>query len=281
MDIVRRVSSMREISRQARGRGKRIGLVPTMGYLHAGHMSLLRRVRSLADVLVVSVFVNPTQFGPDDDFDKYPRDLARDADLCIVEGVDYLFTPELAQIYPPGSSTFVEVAGLSSRLEGASRPGHFRGVTTVVLKLFEIVAPHVAAFGQKDAQQAIIIQRMVRELMLGLEVLVLPTVRDEDRVALSTRNAYLSPEERRAAAAIPRCLEAAERAVAEGERDPAIVVRAAREVLLFEPLVRVDYVEIVETESLQPVSRIEGEMLLAVAAFAGGTRLIDNAILRV
>ena len=272
---------MREISRQARSRGERIGLVPTMGCLHAGHMSLLRRVRSVTEVLVVSVFVNPTQFTDHEDFEKYPRDLARDSDLSIAEGVDYLFTPESAEIYPPGSSTFVEVAELSSLLEGASRPGHFRGVTTVVLKLFEIVTPHVAAFGQKDAQQAIIIQRMARELMLGLEVLVLPTVRDEDRVALSSRNGYLSSEERRAAAAIPRCLEAAERAIAEGERDPAIIVRAAREVLRAESSLRVDYLELVETETLQPVSRIEGEMLLAVAVVLGGTRLIDNTVLRV
>ena len=281
MEIVRRAHSMREISRQARAAGKRIGFVPTMGALHEGHLSLIRRVKAASDVVVVSVFVNPTQFGPGDDFDRYPRDLARDADKCIGEGVDWLFAPEAEEMYPPGASTFVEVADLSSRLEGASRPGHFRGVATVVLKLLEAVRPHTVAFGQKDAQQAIIVQRMVRDLMLDTEVLVLPIVRDKDRVALSSRNVNLSREERAAAAAIPRALQAAEEAIASGERDPQKVADRVRELLEAETLLRVDYVALVDTGKLQPVPAIEGEVLLAVAVWAGRTRLIDNTVVRV
>jgi pantoate--beta-alanine ligase len=280
MEIVRRAHSMTEISRQARRLGRRIGFVPTMGALHEGHLALIRRVKAASDVVVVSVFVNPTQFGPGDDFDRYPRDLARDADKCVAEGVDWLFAPEASEIYPEGACTFVEVADLSTRLEGASRPGHFRGVTTVVLKLLEIVRPQTVAFGQKDAQQAIIVGRMVRDLMLDVEVLVLPIVRDKDKVALSSRNVNLSPEERIAAAAVPRSLLAAEEAIASGERDPAKVVARAQAVLEAEPLLRVDYVALVDTGKLQPVAAVEGEVLLAVAVWAGRTRLIDNTVLR-
>jgi len=281
MEIVRRANSMKEISRQARASGKKIGFVPTMGALHEGHLALIRRVKAASDVVVVSVFVNPTQFGPGEDFDRYPRDLARDADKCIAEGVDWLFAPEAEEVYPPGACTFVEVADLSARLEGASRPGHFRGVTTVVLKLLETVRPQTVAFGQKDAQQAIIVQRMVRDLMLDVEVLVLPTVRDKDKLALSSRNVNLSREERLAAAAVPRALAAAEEAIASGERDPEAVAQRVRTVLESEPLLRVDYVALVDTTRLQPVPTVEGEVLLAVAVWAGRTRLIDNSILRV
>lgn len=281
MDIVRRVLAMREISVPARSRGLRIGFVPTMGFLHEGHLTLIRRMRQQTDMVVVSVFVNPTQFGPGEDLARYPRDLPRDADLCIAEKVDYLFVPDADDIYPAGACTFVEVQGLSTRLEGASRPGHFRGVTTVVLKLLEAVRPHVAAFGQKDAQQAIIVERMARDLLLDVEIVVLPTVRDEDGVALSSRNVYLSPDERLAAAAIPRCLEAAQEAIRGGERDPGRIVEASRAVLEAEPLLRVDYVELVDTAHLQPAVAVEGALLLAVAVFAGKTRLIDNAIVNV
>ncbi len=271
---------MREIARQARAAGRRIGLVPTMGSLHEGHMSLVRRVREISDVVVVSIFVNPTQFGPAEDFERYPRDLAPDADLCIAHGVDYVFVPERHEVYPAGACTWVEVEGLSTRLEGRSRPGHFRGVATVVLKLFEVVAPHVAAFGQKDAQQAIIVRRMARDLLLDTEILVCSTVRDPDGVALSSRHVYLSAEERAAARAIPRALAAAESALAAGERDPAKIAEAAREVLQAEPLLRVDYVEVVDAGEMLAVESIEGEALLVVAAYAGATRLIDNAVLR-
>jgi pantoate--beta-alanine ligase len=281
MDIVRRVYAIREITREARARGRKIGFVPTMGYLHDGHLSLVRRARELSDIVIVSIFVNPTQFSPDEDFDRYPRDLTRDTDLCIAEGVDYIFAPEGEEIYPDGACTFVEVEGLSGVLEGESRPTHFRGVTTVVMKLLEIVNPNVAAFGQKDAQQSIIIQRMVRDLMMDVEVHIVPTVRDEDGVALSSRNAYLSPEQRRAARAIPQALRAAEKAVEDGERNADDLVSAVQEILAAESLLKVDYVALVDVERLRPVKEIEGETLLAVAVGAGETRLIDNTTLNV
>lgn len=280
MDIVRRVHAMKELSRKARAAGRRIGFVPTMGYLHEGHLSLIREMRRRADLVVASIYVNPTQFGANEDYTRYPRDLARDADLCIQAGVDHLFTPESEEMYPSGACTFVEVAGFSSRLEGAARPGHFRGVATVVLKLFQAVRPHVAAFGQKDAQQAIIVQRMARDLLLDVELVILPTVRDEDGVALSSRNIYLTEEQRRGARAIPRSLRAAEDAISGGERDPAKVLDAARAILEAEPALRIDYLELVDTIQLQPVTRIDGELLLAVAVFAGKTRLIDNTVIR-
>lgn len=281
MDIVRRVNAMKEISRKARAAGRRIGFVPTMGYLHDGHVSLIREMRRRADLVVASIYVNPTQFGANEDFARYPRDLARDADLCIQAGVDHLFTPDSDEMYPPGACTFVEVSGFSSRLEGASRPGHFRGVTTVVLKLFEAVKPHVAAFGQKDAQQAIVVQRMARDLLLDVELVILPTIRDEDGVALSSRNVYLTAAERNAARAIPRSLRAAEDAISRGERDPVKIVETARALLEAESALKIDYVELVDTVQLQAASRIEGELLLAVAVFAGKTRLIDNTVIRV
>jgi len=281
MEIVRRVHNMKETARKAREKGRKIGFVPTMGYLHEGHLSLVRRVKEVSDLVVVSVFVNPAQFGPTEDFDRYPRDLTQDADLCVTEGVDYLFAPEGDEIYPRGSCTFVEVSDFSSMLEGVSRPGHFRGVSTVVLKLLEIVKPHVAAFGQKDAQQTIVIRRMVRDLMLDVEVLVLPIVRDKDGVALSSRNVNLTEEERRAARAIPTALREAEKRVADGERDPQAVIGTAREILETEAILRIDYVSLVDMETLLSVEEVAGEMLLAIAVRAGATRLIDNTILRV
>jgi pantoate--beta-alanine ligase len=280
VEIVRRVQAMREISKQARARKLKIGFVPTMGFLHEGHVSLIRKVDELADIVVVSIFVNPTQFGPEEDFDRYPRDLTRDVDLCIAEGVDYLFTPGVDEIYPPGPPTYVEVTGLSGRLEGASRPGHFRGVTTVVLKLFEVVRPHIAAFGQKDAQQAVIVRRMVSDLLLDVELLVLPTVRDERDVALSSRNRYLSPEQHEAATAIPRALEAARHVVNEGQTDAEEVLEAAREVIEAERLLRLDYLELVDPEKLEPVSVVDREVLLLIAVFCGEIRLLDNTHLK-
>jgi len=280
MDIVRRARAMKEACAAARAAGKIVGFVPTMGALHEGHLSLVRRVKAQADLTAVSIFVNPTQFGSADDFALYPRDLPSDAEVLVKEGVDLLFAPEPDEMFPAQAATFVEVAGLSDKLEGKSRPGHFRGVATVVTKLFEIVNPHVAAFGQKDAQQALIIKTLVRDLMLSVEVLVLPTKREADGLAMSSRNARLSPEERRAAAAIPRALEAARGALEGGERDAGSIVEAARAVIADEPLLQVDYVELVDTERLDPVSRAQGETLLAVAVFAGKTRLIDNIVLR-
>jgi pantoate--beta-alanine ligase len=271
---------MKEVVARAHAQGKTVGFVPTMGFLHEGHMALVRRVKEQADLTVVSIFVNPAQFGPGEDFARYPRDLARDCDLLASEGVDVVFAPEADAIYPAGATTFVEVAGLSDVLEGRSRPGHFRGVATVVLTLFEIVRPDVAAFGQKDAQQVLVIRRMVRDLMLDVEVLVLPTKREEDGLALSSRNVYLSPEERRAARAIPRALEAARTLLAAGEKDAGALLGAARGPIEAEPLLRIDYLELVDAERLEPVSRAHGEMLLVAAVFAGKTRLIDNLAIR-
>ena len=279
MEIVRRLQSMREICRKARERGSRIGFVPTMGALHEGHLSLIRRTRELCDVLVVSIFVNPTQFGPDEDLERYPRDLARDADLCIAEKVDYVFSPKAGELYPEGAQTFVDVTDISRGYEGEKRPGHFRGVATVVLKLLQIVGPAVAAFGQKDAQQSVLIQRMVQDLMLDVEILVLPTVRAEDGLALSSRNRHLSPEQRRAALAIPRSLSAARDLLADGERNADKVVAAAREVLEAEDGIEVEYVDLVGRETFKRVTKVEGYMFVVVAARVGETRLIDNVAL--
>jgi pantoate--beta-alanine ligase len=270
---------MREIVRETRGRRLKIGFVPTMGCLHEGHLSLVRKVKELTDVVVVSIFVNPAQFGPGEDFDRYPRNLTRDADLCVAEGVDYVFTPEADELYPPGPKTYVEVTGLSDRLEGKSRPGHFRGVTTVVLKLFEVVRPDVAAFGQKDAQQAVIIRRMVADLLLDLEVHVLPTVRDEHGIALSSRNRYLSAEQAAAAQAIPRALEAARELLADGQAAAAGITSAAREILEAEKSLRIDYLELVDRETLWPLTTVDGPAILLLAVECGETRLLDNVFL--
>src|SRR5262245_21415075 len=274
MEIVRTVSWMKEVARQARAENQVIGLVPTMGALHEVHLSLLRRARSECAKVFAALVVNPAQFGPNEDLSKYPRALASDVEKLEADGVDSLFAPDPGEIYPAGFSTYVTVEGLSDRLEGKSRPGHFRGVATVVTKLFEIVRPRVAVFGQKDAQQALVIRRMVRDLLIDVEIVVAPTKRDEDGVALSSRNVYLSAEERKAARAIPRALAAARR-----EADPAKIVAAARAVLDAEPLLRLDYLALVDAETLDPVERAGGQMLLAVAVFAGKTRLIDNELL--
>jgi pantoate--beta-alanine ligase len=234
-------------------------------------------MKEQADLVVVSIFVNPTQFGPEEDFERYPRDLTRDTDLCIGEGVDYLFVPTADEIYPPGPRTYVEIPDLSASIEGASRPGHFRGVATVVLKLINVVRPHAAAFGQKDAQQAIVIRRMIEDLMLDLELHVIPTVRDERGLALSSRNKYLTPEFYEAALAIPRSLEAARHVIGEGQTKPEEVLAAVQEVLAAEPLLKIDYVELVDPGTMEPVELIDGRVLLLVAAALGETRLLDNA----
>jgi pantoate--beta-alanine ligase len=283
MEVLAEIAAMRLAADRARASGARIGLVPTMGALHEGHLSLVRHVRARTDLTVVSIFVNPTQFGPDEDLSRYPRNLQRDCELLAAEGVDLVFAPPAEAMYPVEARTFVEVAGMSDALEGRSRPGHFRGVTTVVAKLFGIVAPHLAAFGQKDAQQAVIIRRMVADLMMGVEVVVLPTCRDEDGVALSSRNVYLSTDERRAARAIPGALDAARTAWQLGERDPAALVAAARATIENEPLLRAEYVALVAADSLEPATRAQAEagtgLLLTMAVFVGATRLIDNTLL--
>jgi pantoate--beta-alanine ligase len=279
--IVRTVRELREALAPERRAGRRIGLVPTMGAFHGGHLSLIRRAREQCDVVVVSLFVNPAQFGPNEDFEAYPRDEARDAELAEREGVDLLFAPPAEEVYPDGFATTVTVAGLTDVLDGAPGrrgPTHFAAVATVVAKLFNMVGPDVAYFGQKDAQQTLVIRKLVRDLDLPVRIVVCPTVRDGDGLALSSRNAYLSPDERRRALGLSRALQAAEAAVASGRIDAAAVLDAARGELDahgIEP----EYLELRSVPELSPVDRVNGSTLLAVAARVGRARLIDNTVL--
>lgn len=278
MRLVHTVAEMKHISKQLLSSGKTIGFVPTMGYLHEGHLSLVKRARAENDVVVVSIFVNPTQFGPNEDFKEYPRDLERDLRLLEPLGVDYVFYPSVDEMYPPQYSVFVEEILLSRFLCGARRPGHFRGVCTIVAKLFNIVKPTRAYFGQKDAQQFRILKRMVENLNMDVEMIEMPIVREPDGLALSSRNVYLSPEEREVATKLYASLKRAEELYNSGERDASRIKEAMIEVLSH-PLIRVDYVEIVDETTLEPVLRIEGKVVVAVAAFVGKARLIDNIIL--
>jgi len=280
MRIITALSDMTEISARWKKDGRTVGLVPTMGYLHEGHLSLVRAAKRATQAVVVSLFVNPTQFGPNEDFARYPRDLARDAALLEREDVDVLFQPEAKDMYLDGAATFVEVHGLQDKLCGKSRPGHFRGVCTVVLKLFEIVRPTVAVFGQKDAQQAIIVRRMTRDLNLGVAIDVQAIVREPDGLAMSSRNAYLNPAERRAALVLSRSLAEAERSIAAGERRAGIIAAGIKDLVGREPLARIDYVEIVEPVNLDTVSEVTSGTLIALAVYFSKTRLIDNTIVR-
>jgi pantoate--beta-alanine ligase len=270
---------MKQVARQARAEGSVTGLVPTMGALHAGHMSLVRAAKAECQPVVASIFVNPTQFGPNEDFQKYPRSFESDRNVLEEGGVDYLFAPEPAEIYPPGFRTWVNVEGLSDRLDGRSRPGHFRGVMTIVLKLLEIVQPQKAFFGRKDAQQARLIRQMARDLHLDADIVVCPIVREPDGLAMSSRNAYLNPKERSAATVLYRALDAARRAIERGERDALRLNATMRETLRSEPLVDADYVELVDAETLEPVTRLRGVCLAMLAARVGTTRLIDNMLI--
>jgi pantoate--beta-alanine ligase len=268
------------VAKDLRDAGQRVGLVPTMGALHAGHLSLMDRAREMCDTVIVSVFLNPTQFGSGEDLDRYPRDLAADAELAFTRGVDIIFAPEPEEIYPAGFSTFVVVEGMSEKLEGASRPGHFRGVTTVVNKLFNIIRPAFAFFGRKDAQQALIIKRMVRDLGMGIEVVVGPTVREADGLALSSRNRYLSTEERSAATVLRRALERCRKYLDAGERDSSKLISVMQTIVEAEPLARIDYLAITETARLELVSVVPADRptLVSMAVFIGTTRLIDNIV---
>jgi len=261
-----------------RTEGRVVGLVPTMGALHDGHASLVRAAQQQCQPVVVSVFVNPKQFGPNEDFEKYPRPI--EADRALLEGlqVPYLFAPLAAEMYPNGFRTSVSVEGLGERLEGRSRPGHFRGVTTIVLKLFEIAQPHFAYFGRKDAQQVRLIRQMARDLNLDTEIVVCPIVRDADGLALSSRNAYLKGDQRRAATVLYRALDAARHDIAAGERDAVRLAGALRKKIEAEPLATADYVEIVDAETFEPVSRLRRACLALLAVFVGSTRLIDNML---
>jgi len=271
---------MQTISRGLREGGRKVGFVPTMGYLHDGHLSLIRLARGMCDTLVVSVFVNPTQFGPSEDFARYPRDLERDKRLCESEGTDILFAPETSDMYPEDFSTYVVEEKLSLPLCGRSRPTHFRGVTTVVAKLFNIVQPTFAVFGQKDAQQAFVIKRMVRDLNFDVEIIVAPIVREKDGLAMSSRNRYLSPKERKEATAIFRALSRVRQMVQEGERRALPLIKVIRDEIVRTETGQLDYAEIVDTKTLSPVEVIDDDVLVAVAAWFGDARLIDNIIIR-
>ena len=276
METIRTVAWMKEKVREARQEHRILGLVPTMGALHAGHLALVERARKECSPVYASIFLNPKQFGPQEDLSRYPRPLEADMEKLAAASVDGLFLPEPAEIYPPGFSTYVHVEGLSERLEGKSRPGHFRGVATVVLKLFEIVQPHYAYFGRKDAQQVRIIQRMAQDLNLDMDIVVCPIVRDSDGLALSSRNAYLNPEERKAATVLHRALQAAAEKIQAGTRDALDLQRAMYAVLEKEPHARVDYAEIVDAETFEPLIRVTRPAYALLAVYIGKTRLIDN-----
>lgn len=276
VEVIRTVSQMQHIADQLRHKRVRIGLVPTMGYLHEGHLSLVTQALKDADQVVVSIFVNPIQFGPKEDLAAYPRDLDRDLALITEAGAHFAYVPDVSEMYPDGFATYVEVEGLTDQLCGQSRPGHFRGVTTVVTKLFTSIKPHVAVFGQKDAQQVLVIRRMARDLSLDVDVVVAPTVRESDGVAKSSRNVYLTPVERQEAPVLYRALQHAKTMMEDGVSDPHKVVNTVRAMIADAPHAQVDYVEIVDTDRLVPLSVLSGQVLLAVAVYFGKARLIDN-----
>ena len=280
METIHTIEWMKQIAHEARVRDRILGLVPTMGALHEGHFSLIRAAQRECAPVAVSLFVNPKQFGPAEDFSKYPRTLEQDKVALEALGVDFLFAPSPQDMYPAGFRTSVVVEGLSDRLEGRSRPGHFRGVTTVVLKLFEIVQPRFAYFGRKDAQQARLISQMSADLNLDTGVVVCPIVREDDGLARSSRNVYLKGEDRRAAAALSRSLAAVRDEIAKGERDTSRLLAALRRVLALEPRVILDYAEIVDDETLEPIASLRGTCYVLLAAKVGDTRLIDNALIQ-
>ena len=280
MKIIESIREMRDWSEAERRQGRRVVLVPTMGFLHEGHLSLVREGKKRGDRLVVSIFVNPAQFGPKEDYEAYPRDFARDSALLEREGVDVVFHPSAEEIYPRGHGTFVEVEGSSGRLCGAFRPGHFRGVATVVAKLFNIVRPGAAIFGAKDYQQLRIVRRMAEDLCLDVEVVGHPIVRERDGLAMSSRNLYLSRKERQAALSLSRALKKAEALVGQGERDGERIVAAATREIERSPLARIEYVSLCDPLTLERVNRLAGETLLALAVWVGKARIIDNIILK-
>jgi pantoate--beta-alanine ligase len=279
MKICKTIEEMRSASRDTRREGKRFGLVPTMGALHEGHLSLVRDAKAKSDVVAVSIFVNPLQFGPTEDLAKYPRSFERDGELLEREAVDIVFAPQPEEMYPKGAVTYVTVEGLSEKLCGRSRPGHFRGVATVVAKLFHIVEPDLAFFGQKDAAQATIIRRMVRDLNLPVEIVVCPIVRESDGLAMSSRNAYLSPQERKTALVANRSLTETKNRFDQGERNAIALIAVGKQIVAQEPAARLDYFEIVDPVTLDPMQELTSPALVAVGVFIGNTRLIDNILL--
>jgi pantoate--beta-alanine ligase len=281
MKVIQTIEEMRQTSENIRSRGLGLGLVPTMGYFHEGHLSLMRRARAECDVVVTSIYVNPTQFGVLEDFERYPRDLPRDLEMAESVGVDYVFAPSDGEMYPEGFATSIRVANLSAPLCGWARPGHFEGVATVVAKLFNIIAPTVAYFGAKDYQQTVVIRRMVADLNLPVRIVVCPTVRESDGLAMSSRNTYLSPEERKQAPRIYQALREAAQMWRSGCSDAAVLRGHIRDLLQAPPAFQIDYVEIVHPESLLPLKTVGQEGgVAAVAVFLGRTRLIDNILLK-
>jgi pantoate--beta-alanine ligase len=279
MKICTTIAEIRAARRSARSDGQSLGLVPSMGALHEGHLSLVRMAKAQCDLVVVSIFVNPLQFGPNEDLAKYPRNFDRDRELLEKEGVDFIFAPGVEEMYPAGAVTYVTVEGLSDKLCGRSRPGHFRGVTTVVSKLFNIVEPDRAFFGQKDAAQSAIIRRMVRDLNLPVQIVIGPIVREPDGLAMSSRNAYLDAQQRKSALVLHRSLMAVQERFDQGERLVHALIEAGKQTFAQDPSVRLDYFEIVDPETLDPVDNLSRGALVAVAAFVGKARLIDNVVL--
>jgi len=280
MKTIKTIKEMKELSSQARAAGKTIAFVPTMGFFHEGHLSLMREGRRRGVLLIVSLFVNPTHFRPHEDFKNYQRNLESDSKMAREVGTDILFAPEAGEMYPPDHQTFVRVEKVTENLCGRSRPTHFQGVTTVVLMLFEIVVPHVAIFGEKDYQQLVTVQQMVRDLHMSLEVIGMATVRETDGLAMSSRNTYLLPEERKAALSLYRSLQKAKELLQKGEQKADRILQEVKGILQLEPLVRIDYAQICDAQTLQDVDRIEGDVVVALAAYLGKTRLIDNLVFR-
>ena len=281
MRIIKQVQQMQKLAEQTRTKGLKIGLIPTMGFLHEGHLSLVRLARKEADFVVVSIFVNPTQFGPGEDYQIYPRDPQRDCRLVEQAGGDVVFAPSPEDMYPEGYCTFVEVEGITRKLCGASRPTHFRGVTTVVTKLFYIVKPHFAVFGQKDAQQTIVIERLVKDLNFEIKIIMAPTVREPDGLAMSSRNRYLSEQEREDATVLYRALQRAKNIVESGERRTNRIIATMEKMISEKATAQIDYIAAVDSQQLEPLKQLSGEVLIALAVKFGRARLIDNIILSV
>ena len=279
MQVIEKISDMQSYVRKCKLDGKTIGFVPTMGYLHEGHLSLVRIARKRCDILVVSIFVNPTQFGPEEDFDKYPRDFGRDKKLCEQENVDIIFAPSVEEMYPKDSVTYVDMAGeMTKVLCGKYRPGHFRGVMTVVSKLFNIVQPDIAVFGRKDGQQLAVIRRMVSDLNFPIEIIGGETVRESDGLAMSSRNKYLTEEQRKSAPALYKSLLLAKTMIENGETDSSKIVERMRDYISNSGDFKIQYIEIVDADTLTPVDKIRNKVMIALAAFLGETRLIDNIV---
>ena len=281
MKIIKSPKTMQRVCRGIKQKGKIIGFVPTMGYLHEGHLSLVRVAKKKSDVLVVSIFINPTQFGPKDDFKRYPKDLKRDKRLLKEIGCDFLFVPDIKNMYPEGYDTYVEVENLTRILEGASRPEHFKGVTTIVAKLFNIVQPDIAVFGQKDFQQAVVIKRMVKDLNFPVKIIVAPTIREKSGLALSSRNLYLSDEEKKQALVLYQSLNLAKKMIESGERDSRRIKNRMRLLIQKKPKAKIDYIAINDSETLRPLKKLKGNVLISLAVRVGKTRLIDNVRIKV